>query len=234
MKRKLYFALLLGLGILWSFPGYPTDGKPNCGKVVPVDEGAQEPSFSKFRQDLITACKKRNVRFILDHVHPRARGSLGSEEGAKFFLEVWNPRDPKSEFWSTLLSVLQLGGRFSQDKMGKVFMAPYVFTDWPDLDSCDPYGDFVAVMGDHVKVRTKPQHSSSVVAQLNYDVVRVIEDKRAMSKVGEENNSWVHILLPSGKKGFVRQEQVRSPIDYRAGFTQLNGKWFILSLLAGD
>jgi hypothetical protein len=37
-----------------------------------------------------------------------------------------------------------------------------------------------------------------------------------------------------GKKGYVKGEFVRSPIDYRAGFDKVDGKWKLRLFLARD
>ena len=234
MKGRLFLILLVACGTVTIFSLSVRGEEKKCGKVVPIDQGIQDSSFLKFRQDLMIACKKKNVQFILDHLHPKARGGFGSAEDAKEFLQVWKPKSRDSEFWSTLRSVLQLGGRFVQDEKGfNVFVAPYVATDWPDSDSCDPFEGYVAVMEEGVQVRTKPSDVSPVVERLSYDVIQVIQERQKLKTV-KGNSTWIHVLLSSGREGFVRRSQVRSPIDYRAGFEKINGKWLIAWLLAGD
>ena len=45
---------------------------------------------------------------------------------------------------------------------------------------------------------------------------------------------WIEVKDAKGKRGFVRQLDVRSPIDYRAFFEKKHGKWLMTAFLAGD
>jgi hypothetical protein len=41
-------------------------------------------------------------------------------------------------------------------------------------------------------------------------------------------------VLPGGRRGFVHAAYARSPVDYRAYFTRVDGRWQLTLFLAGD
>ena len=40
--------------------------------------------------------------------------------------------------------------------------------------------------------------------------------------------------LPDGRAGFVDRRDLRSPIDHRAAFSRIDGRWQMTLFLAGD
>ena len=69
------------------------------------------------------------------------------------------------------------------------------------------------------------------MAKLSYNIVEII---KSIEKFHAEKGDWYEIKTLGGKKGFVKAEFVRSPIDYRAGFEKKSGKWKMTFFLAGD
>jgi hypothetical protein len=49
-----------------------------------------------------------------------------------------------------------------------------------------------------------------------------------------EDESWRAVRLPDGRAGFVDRRYLRSPIDYRAIFARIDGRWQMTLFLAGD
>jgi hypothetical protein len=45
---------------------------------------------------------------------------------------------------------------------------------------------------------------------------------------------WLEVRLPDGRTGFVRNEDVRGPIEWRAGFMKQQGEWTMVVFVAGD
>lgn len=118
-------------------------------------------------------------------------------------------------------TVLALGGSFQPDKS---FAAPYTFSNWPDtLDGFEN----VAIVGNKVNVRKAPNQNSEVLKTLSYELIPL--DTSANS-----NEQWVAIKLPGDKKGYVSSAYVRSPVDYRAIFEKVDGRWQMTVLIAGD
>jgi hypothetical protein len=44
----------------------------------------------------------------------------------------------------------------------------------------------------------------------------------------------IPIQLDDGRQGYVHSRYLRSPIDYRASFTLIDGQWRMTSSIAGD
>lgn len=49
-----------------------------------------------------------------------------------------------------------------------------------------------------------------------------------------DNEEWVKIVAPNGKKGYVFSRYIRRPIDHRACFEKKQGRWLMTALVTGD
>jgi hypothetical protein len=138
-------------------------------RLLPSDEGQQDPSFHAFRQKLLEAISRKDARFLLSIVDPNIQISFGGEEGIQAFREVWKPEDVNSEIWNTLAQLFRLGGTFGESK--NEFWAPYVFSRFPD-----DYGgfDFSAIIAKDVRgeERAKRQGSNDYVSILRHCLER--------------------------------------------------------------
>ncbi|MBK7708224.1 MAG: SH3 domain-containing protein [Acidobacteria bacterium] len=193
--------------------------------VKPLDDGGKDASLVAFRTKLIAATKKRDTKFILSILDPKIVSSFGGDEGVADFKRYWKISTAKSEFWATFLPVITNGGEFMADDRS-LFCAPYLFTSFPDdLDSFL----YLAIFGNNVNLRSAPSLKAPVIAQLSYNVVEPVEQADRTAK-----SDWIEIRTLGGKKGFVKSEFVRSPIDYRACFAKKGGKWKMTAFVAGD
>lgn len=200
-------------------------------KVLPVDEGKRDASFSRFRQKTLQAAKRRDVKYILSIVDANIKNSFGGNDGIREFREMWKINRPQSKFWAEFITALSNGGTFDKESKNKMFLAPYTFTGFPDdLDAFD----YHAIFGNNVNLRSKPDGSAPVVAGLSYNIVKVDFANSVADTAQEGEYVWLKIETLGGKKGFVKAEYVRSPIDYRAIFEKKNGKWKMTIFLAGD
>lgn len=187
----------------------------------PVDQAAQQPDFFSFRAQLLVALAKRDVDGLMSVVHKDIKNSFGGNDGIDEFRETWFSERPGASIWETLTSVLALGGIFTSEAK---FSAPYVFSLWPrDVSGFD----YVAVTGSGVRVRSKPSATSAPLATVSYSILEVPQDLEAPE-------GWVAVKLLSGATGYVDRRYVRSPIDYRATFRKIDGKWQMTVLIAGD
>jgi len=199
--------------------------------VQPVDEAKKDASFLAFRTKLLAAAKKRDAKYVLSIVDQNIMNSFGGDGGIEEFRKTWKINSPNSEFWSELLKVMTNGGTFSEEDGSKMFSAPYTFDGFPeDLDVFD----YSSIFGNNVNLRVKPDLSSKTVTQLSYNIVKVDYQNSVKKSGSEDEYSWLKIETLGGKKGFVKSEFVRSPIDYRAGFVKKNGRWKMTFFIAGD
>jgi len=197
------------------------------GKLYPIDEAPKDPSFQAFRTRLIEAVKNRDAKFILSILDPKILNSFGGDGGVKEFKEMWTPDNPNSELWDILIGVLSMGGSFNLKNKNE-FCAPYVYSQFPELDAFD----HSVIIGEQIRVREQPGLTSPAVATLSYDIVAVADP--STEPVEKDGHSWIAIKLSNGKTGFVSKQFIRSPIDYRACFTKKRGMWGMVTLVAGD
>jgi len=220
--------LLLGTALM--------GGASRASKLYPVDEGPKDRSFVAFRSKLIDAAKKRDQRFLLNHLDshvltspfsalmPRSRDG---GRGIDLFKRTWHPENSKSDLWPELIRVLSLGGAFKSGESpyeglapaGREFVAPYVRSQWPDSQYPDSE-EYGAILGKRVPLRRRPTSAAPVVDVLSYDIV----------KTGEVNEDWVQIVTPKGKQGYVAQDQIRSAADTEAHFARKDGRWVMTCL----
>lgn len=210
--------------------------------LKPVDEAADDPSFAAFRSKLIAAAEKRDSRYILSIVDPKIQNGFGDRNGIAWFKRDWKLDRHDSKFWPKFLWVIRNGGSFTGDgdKRLSSFAAPYVYTAWPDdVDSFE----YFAITGSDVNVRKTPGMDGEVVAKLSYTIVKADMDDAVLDPSSLEPTLapkepnvflWVKVTTLGGVTGFVKDEFVRSPIDYRAGFEKKGGRWVMTFFLAGD
>jgi hypothetical protein len=233
-QSKMLFTIsvltLLGIqsAVLEETPAFPSI------EVRPVDEAEKDPSFVEFRKRLTEAIEKRDVDALFRALDDKVQCSFGGDDGTDEFAEMWGLRTNPNEsrVWKELGDVLRLGGRFFESPEGNEFRAPYVFTDFPE--ELDPF-EHGLVTGRNVRVRARPDSKSDVVATVSYLAVKYLESNELPSeRVGQESYPWRRVSLPDGTAGYIWGKYVRSPIDYRAGFSKTSGAWKMTFFLAGD
>lgn len=197
------------------------------GKLFPIDEAAQAPSFLAFRARLLNAVKMRDASFIRSILDLQILNSFGGDGGINEFMEFWKPDHPESRLWSVLLGVLQRGGAFNPQDADE-FCAPYTYSNFPGLDAFE----HSVITAENVLVRQQPSLNAPIITRLSYDIV-LVTDFSAES-IRRDGHQWVKIKLADDRIGFVSAKHLRSPIDYRACFQKKNGKWFMVTLVAGD
>ena len=244
-------ALLLGtMACLHTVPSSSNQKPPAPGtpeqksadqaelKLPPVDEADRDPSFVAFRAKLLEAVEKKDATFVLSILDRSIINSFGGNGGVEEFKEQWKLDQPDSELWTELKTILSLGGSFVKDS-GEIsqFCAPYVYSTWdrvegkvPELDDAPSYG---AIVGDKVALRREPREDSETIATLSYDVVTV-DYERSIAESKEGQFAWLNVATVDGKQGFVKQNEFRGPIEYRACFTKTGKEWKMTVLVAGD
>ncbi len=191
-------------------------------RVLPVDEAVKDAGFFAYRARLQRAIAERDTTALLAVVHPDIKLSFGGDYGIETFRQKWL-EGPEPGIWADLGTVLALGGRFYDDS---TFAAPYTFTDSPD--EVDPFEALIA-LGDSVPVHAAPGDDADVLATLSFDVVRHAWDSRDPVPEG-----WTAVRLQDGTLAYVRSRSVRSPIDHRAIFSRRDGRWWMITFIAGD
>ncbi|HEX6280471.1 MAG TPA: SH3 domain-containing protein [Pyrinomonadaceae bacterium] len=202
--------------------------------VKPVDEANQDASFFEFRKKLITAAERKDLKYVQSIMDPQIELSFGGHSGLSGFRSLWKN---EADFWAEFLPVIKNGGRFVGEGRNKLnsFSAPYLFTDMPeDLD----HFEHLAVFGNNVNLRERPQMDAPVISQLSYNIVKVDPEAAIKKKTGpgeyDWKIDWQKVTTLGGQTGWMKAEYVRSPIDYRAGFDKKRGRWLMTYFIAGD
>ena len=197
-------------------------------KLPPVDEGAGDPGWIRFRARLLEALEKRDQKFILGIIDGKIR-NISRTDGVAEFRKLWEPHSADSPLWVELPKLLFLGGAFvKRGKAGNEFCAPYVHYKWPD-NAADASG---AIIAKEALMKAKPSTAAETLQTLSYDLVKVL-DWEVADEDKESKQKWVKIQTKAGD-GYVPEEQVRSPLEYRACFVRSDAGWRMTGLEAGQ
>ncbi len=212
-------AIFFLLSVYW--PAFAKEAKLN-----PYDDASRDPSFFIFRARLVEAIQQRDDSFVVSILSPNIKNGFGGNDGVSEFRRYWKLERPDSKFWKTMIRVLSLGGSFNGEA---TFMAPYTYSKFPDEFDAFEYG---VVVGENVKVRKEPKLDGQVIGTLSYDIVKVT-DWKPIIEAGKKQ-AWVTVSLTGDAKGYIAEDYIRSPIDYRAIFEKKNGKWQLTAFVSGD
>jgi len=201
----------------------------HAGKLLPVDEAGKDPSFKGFRDQLLTAVRKKDSAFLMGALDAKIQTSFGEDAGVRGFKAVWKPEQPHSRVWKVLEQILTMGGTFDTVEGQKEFYAPYVYTRFEQTGK-DPF-EYTCIVQKDVPLRRSAGEAAPVLERLSYEVVRRFHEAPVKAKGGGED--WVRVQAPSGKRGFVPASAVWGPTDERAGFRKINGTWKMTFLIAG-
>ncbi len=198
-------------------------------KLLPVDEGLSDPSWTSFKARLLDALAKRDQKFVLGIVDARIRNTLGPDGSAEF-RKLWHPHAADSPLWVELPKVLFLGGVFVKREKGATELcAPYVRFNWPDNAPADASG---AIIVADALMKAKPAAAAETLQKLSHDLVKVL-NWEVTDDDKENKQVWVRIQTKAGV-GFVPEEQIRSPLEHRACFAKRGASWRMTGLEVGE
>jgi len=201
-------------------------------KLYPADDASKDPSFQRFREELIRAVRQRDTKFVLSILDPQMTNSFGGDGGIEEFKRAWQPEQPKSPLWSLLEGLLSMGGCFRESRGEKYFCAPYVTGCFPE--DLEVY-EWWAVLRKGVPLYAGPSRRSRVIERLSYDIVQVpfqpIEGLPGAVRL--QRGAWIRVRFGE-REGFLKSTEVRSPIDWRVCFEKRWGRWVMTFLVSGD
>jgi hypothetical protein len=189
-------------------------------KLRPIDEGARDPTFARFRKDLLDAAQRRDLDAVLRAMAIDVQVTQMGEKGIEALKRQWDDGLP-DQFLHELVVVLRLGGRFSTDRTE--FTGPYTYTDFPGTSDVE-MTEYVVATGRSTRVFAKPDRRARVVATLQHDILPYY----ATTELG-----WREVVLPDGGRGFVRTDEARCPCDMMIHAAKRNGQWRIVALHGG-
>ena len=214
--------------LLWLLLLMATTGSAQDLKLAPVDEGANNATWPRFKARLIDALARHDQQFVLDIVDRNIRNTSGTD-GVVEFKKLWEPQAADSALWAELKKLLFLGGVFvKRDKNVTEFCAPYVYYKWPD----DSGGASGAVIARETLLKAQPAINAVTLGTLSYDLVSVV-DWEVADDNKESAQKWVRLKAKAGE-GYVPEEHVRSPLEYRACFVSSGARWRMTALEFGE
>jgi hypothetical protein len=189
-------------------------------RLPPIDECAADPSFAAFRDQLRLTIEQRDAAALLEIVADDIEVDFGGGAGRADFSRTWAlDRPTASGVWDELAEALSLG--CAGDGSGELYAPSMAAVSMVE----DPF-EAAVVIRPGAELRAEPDAASPTLAALDWDIVTVPE--------WDSEGAWQRIVLADGRSGFVRSDDLRSPIDYRAAFRRLDGRWRMTAFIAGD
>ena len=209
-------------------------------KLLPVDEGATDPTWVQFRAGLLESLRRGDRRLLAGVIDGNILNPLEAPRGIASFRKLWDfdgeAKDVKDNKDAMLLQelsvVLQLGSAWYQPKKSpRLLCAPYVALKWP-LNDVDPYHSGAIVVKDAL-VKDAPSHSSATLGNLSYDIIGV-RDWEVADREEQQQQRWVKVRYGNpGRDGYVPAEHIRSAIEYRACFAKTPVGWRLMEYVLG-
>ncbi|MDB5810160.1 MAG: hypothetical protein JWN94_2282 [Betaproteobacteria bacterium] len=198
-------------------------------KLAPVDEGASDPNWPRFKARLVEALAKRDQQFVLGIVDRRIRNMSGTDGEAEF-KKLWELQSADGPLWTELAKLLFLGSVYvKRDAKTQELCAPYVYYRWPRDNAGNASG---AVIARETLLKAQPAANAVTLASLSYDLVAVA-DWEVADQNKESTQKWVK-LKSGATEGYVPEEHVRSPLEYRACFASSGTRWRMTALEVGE
>ena len=189
--------------------------------LPPIDQCRGDSSFDRFRSELSRIVERHDTARIIALLDEDVMVSFGMDGGGKAaFFRAWHLDNPRqSRLWSELRTMLRLGCT-AED--GTWLMPSLSEQLGADSDSIETY---VAIVPG-AALRSAPRDGAPVVTRLHWDVLRLTQ--------ALPDERWLKVSLRDGRHGYVRQEQVRNPLDYRMVVQRKSGALRITAFVAGD
>ncbi len=190
-------------------------------RLEPVDRCAADTGFAAFRAQLIEAADRRDRAFILSAIADDLLVNFGGERGREAFDRQHRLGEADSPFWNELKATLALGCVQDEGEFVSPSLGPQLAEDF------DPFEALVVVRTGATLYERTDRSSPVVGAGLDWDVLL----RRWIDDMPED---WVAVRHADGRQGYIPIADVRSPIDHRASFARVGGRWRITTFIAGD
>jgi hypothetical protein len=235
LSKLMKNCLLLLLILLWSSCVFAQ--KPHKifvkedYKLYPDETLYQDTSLVNFLYRLQRAVDGRDTKYFFSIVDKGIHFKFDKQlVGIGNFGKEWNNGND-ALVWNITARLLEMGGTYTiYDSTSKRFngvVLPYVFAaEMPNKNIHRT--QVLAVTGESVLIREKPDANAKVTGVLAYDVVL----KTALQN--EEAKEWMLVETVDKKlRGYVNVQYLYSPLDYRIFINKIGGKWKIMTITKG-
>ena len=188
------------------------------GKWAPQDTCAEVEGADQFRKALAAAIAAHDADAVAALAADDVKLDFGGGEGSAELRA--RLADPALGLWGELDALMALG--CSANEQGGITI-PWFFDQ--DFGESDPYFAML-VTGEDVPLRERPDPASKPLATVSWDLAEI-----ASLNPG---SAFQRVELADGKVGFIASDKLRSLIDYRLSASSRNGRWRIISFVAGD
>ncbi len=197
-----------------------------AGAFAPQDSCAGDESFAAYRTRLDAAIKAKDIAALTPLLDPAIKLDFGGGSGVEEFGKRLAGNGTDAPLWPELATVMALG--CSLDRDGKAASSPWYFDN---LGARDAFTTFIPARSGIELVKAVPEGDAKpeVVRTLGWDALAHVNPEEGIDR------PWIEVKLDDGTTGFVRTEDVRSAIDYRAIFNKGDdGAWKMTAFIAGD
>lgn len=188
------------------------------GPLAPRDTCGDLEGADAFRQDLAEAVEARDVDGFLALAAEDIKLDFGGGTGRAELKKRLTGKDWK--LWDELDALLTLG--CAANKQGGITI-PWYFEQ--NIDTVDPMAGML-VTGEKVPLLASPEDKGQPMQTISWDVVKISNLK--------PDDAYQQVKTVAGDTGFIATDKLRSLIDYRLSAAHRNGKWSVVSFVAGD
>jgi hypothetical protein len=188
------------------------------GKWAPQDTCAEVEGADQFRTQLAAAVRARDIDGVLALAADDVKLDFGGGSGRGELRS--RLADDSLGLWSELDALMALG--CSANEQGGITI-PWFFDQ--DFGETDPYFAML-VTGEDVPLLERADPAARPISTISWDLVEI-------ASLNPES-AWQRVELEDGKVGFIATDKLRSLIDYRLTASSRNGRWRIISFVAGD
>jgi len=193
--------------------------------LKPLDQSAKDPKLAELIATLIKACDRKDFKPFEAALSPDAIGSFGGDPGVRGFKVDHDIDSPGTTFYTKFKDAVSMGGAFTDVR---TFAAPYVFALWPDdLDGFE----WIAATGSRTMLYAKPENGAKTLADVTHQFLEFASEAPYARDAAPAG--WLHVKA-GRTTGYVKESQARSPMDYRAVFENVDGRWRLRAFVAGD
>ncbi|MXP13531.1 hypothetical protein GRI44_02025 [Altererythrobacter confluentis] len=189
------------------------------GLYAPRNECTTIAGAEAFRKKLASVVKARDVDGLAALAATDIKLDFGGGSGVAELRK--RLADTDWTLWDELDTLLNLG--CAANDQGGITL-PWYFDQ--KIDKIDPMMGMI-VMGQNVPLRDGPGQNSTAVRMLSWDGVELAAGL-------QPGKPYQNVKLADGSLGYVETGKLRSLIAYRLTATSRDGKWSIISLVAGD
>lgn len=188
------------------------------GRYAPRDTCVDLEGADVFRRDLAEAVRLRDVDALVALAAEDIKLDFGGGSGREELRKRLTGQEWK--LWEELDELLALG--CAVNKQGGLTI-PWYFEQ--NISGVDPMMGML-VTGEEVPLRESPEGEGAPLRTISWDVV----------KIGgfRPDAAFQQVETTEGEQGFIATDKLRSLLDYRLSATRRNGRWSIVSFVAGD